>query len=137
MNRPIKFRAWAEKEKIWLSSTIVNIELDGTLIVNDYSSEKVLRQIRKDIILQQFTGLLDKNGKEIYEGDVVSVQSDIGFGEIELNTPRKAIIEYATPARDRYGFVMEYENGGFDELRAANNVIEVIGNIHENPDLIK
>ena len=72
--------------------------------------------------LMQYTGLKDKNGKEIYEGDVVKIQSLLGGGRISTD-----YIEW-----ERTGFVSHF--GG---RIPRENRIEVIGNIYENPDLIK
>ena len=95
--------------------------------------------------IMQFTGLLDRNGKEIYEGDI-----------IQLNTPRKVKVfvdyfpEYGRfvlrnykeeePMQVMQSFVLDIvksANHIDDEDEEAMDTVEVIGNIHENPDLLK
>ena len=89
MNRAIKFRAWDKKEKkmykpfsmdeVWYSN-----EDDGIHFGNGLESDRKLRgkelvtfDILEDCILMQFTGLKDKNGKEIYESDLVKYNNRI------------------------------------------------------------
>jgi len=74
------------------------------------------------IYLLQFTGLLDKNGKEIYEGDIATHRKAGDFDKKELVTG-EIVIE---PTR---GVVIGGWPASFD--------IEVIGNIYENPELLK
>ena len=64
MNREIKFRVWDEKYNQWDTSPLTI-----------YPAESVVKQGR---VIQQFTGLKDKNGKEIYEGDIVSFKYTVG-----------------------------------------------------------
>jgi uncharacterized phage protein (TIGR01671 family) len=88
-----------------------------------------------DFVLEQFTGLLDKNGKEIYEGDIIR------SGDNEICD---VVVEFG----DTYDF--DSENGYYGWFgRYINNdgccqinqsikyTSEVIGNIHENPDLLE
>ena len=96
-------------------------------IIQDKENEKIYWTPRTQVIpetIGQFTGLLDKNGKEIYEGDIVE------FVNVDL-----------------HDCVIVYDNGSFmyrelgedislEELRLQFTV-EIIGNIHDNPELIK
>ncbi len=109
MSRIIKFRAWDEDEKKMISLfdcyDIFGRELRATKAT-----------------LEQFTGLLDKNGKEIYEGDILKIGKS--FWQVEWNDEK---------ARWDCVDTTTYKPiGGMD----FTGYIEVIGNIHENPDLL-
>ncbi len=97
--REIKFRAWDKIGKIMIPVSRLDFPLS-----------------EKREILMQFTGLLDKNGKEIYEGDIVS-----------WNDKKARVI---------------FSNGKFTadihgKFEVTNwNSCEIIGNIYENPNLL-
>jgi len=123
--REIKFRGWNLVDKRWDKTSKV-------FGMNDYFKELgngVFRFNRGDVILMQYTGLKDKNGKEIYEGDIVlRPKGNILKGE-QWNEVIRAV---------------EYNNyhGGFcwadwrlDKEIASKG--KVIGNIYENPELLK
>lgn len=136
MNREIKFRAWDKEAKRWLRPEdfdegflFLNWCLDknneGVFYIHDRSPSGI-----ENIILMQFTGLFDKNKKPIYEGDIC-----IGIWDGDLDyTKQKVTIEYSDGA-----FVESYfgSNIGNQTSRRTGNTIEVIGNIHENPELLK
>jgi len=107
--REIKFRAWDVQAKAWLLLTGLILEEDGS--VEQITGYK----------LMQFTGLHDKNGKEIWEGDIVHVERSCGL------YPRNEVVKMP----DIY--VYNFDDGGF----AEGNEYEVIGNIYESPDLLK
>lgn len=71
-NRIYKFRAWQENTKMMHYNNIF-LRFDGKLINWDYNGEFVC----KNLISLQYTGFIDKKGKEIYEGDIVKGKTDI------------------------------------------------------------
>ena len=115
--REIKFRAWDKEKKIMI------LDLNGWS--KGYS---------KKYELMQFTGLKDKNGKEIYEGDIIKYLPD--------PMPLRIVEWY------EYGYTCKYTKPikgilgkGFFEINSGTlsflESCEVIGNIYENKDLIK
>lgn len=149
MNRPIKFRAWDKETKIMeydiLFSGVRN------LLQHRLENPKVFKVI-------QFTGLKDKNGKEIYEGDICKCNESSllkkRFGEHETNMPHC----WCNPKKTAYSngnmhiahneeMTGKIEQGNgcwlvfglpiFNFIDPALVVhIEVIGNIYENPNLL-
>ena len=126
--REIKFRVWnKERKEMWSMDNLLDV--DGTTPFQD-----ILRNLNgeKDIWkLMQFTGLLDKNGKEIYEGDILD------WGD---NFP-SVVIWSKLAGGETPGFELEekgdYEYPIYHTLSAYTNPFEVIGNIYENPELLK
>ncbi len=125
--REIKFRAWLRKDK---EMVLLGKFEDLIWDCNGYT-EKTINQME----LMQYTGLKDKNGKEIYEGDIVK---GISYKEpIVCRTSIKVIgvVEWTN----------NFGNAGFDfhnslpkGFRTYPNLqnCEVIGNIYENPELL-
>ena len=124
MNREIKFRAWDEKHKlmVWNPRLDVTAHPDGSV---DYRAGTKT--------LMQYTGLKDKNGKEIYEGDVLRL------GEFEVGDGKnigevKYFGDDGYPAFDIQGNDMETNALSY---LIADGEVEIIGNIYENPNLIR
>ena len=148
MSRSIKFRAWMPSQKKMFSAEEMASDQMALLpdghFANIHGVSTKLSQIysHDEMLPLQFTGLLDKNGKEIYEGDVVKwslVKGDIG--EVVFDT--KVIVEYR---KEVYETVNEisgwYVREGVRQMfglagAVKDNVIEIIGNIYENIDLLK
>jgi uncharacterized phage protein (TIGR01671 family) len=98
---------------------------DGT-----YAPDVVLEEVGDRFILQQYTGLDDKDGEKIYEGDIVE--------GIDLNSgPAKAVVGFDTFGI-YYTDISKYPQEPYEEcLPFAQEYNKVIGNIFENPDLLK
>jgi len=71
--------------------------------------------------LMQYTGLLDRNGKEIYEGDILSSFTYPKIGKL-IRIPKQKIVEFNV--------------GGIWQGYQIDDTDEIIGNIYENPDLL-
>lgn len=126
MSREIKFRAWDKSIKKMIQPH------NG-----DFIKWHAMSNWKDCLIVMQFTGLLDKNGKEIYEGDIISYTI---FDHNDHDTQFKGIIKWVGS-----GFIVTQipdtlHNGDFGiELYwvwQQDEEFEVIGNIHQNPELL-
>lgn len=134
MNREIKFRAWDKENKRW--DNLPLLEVTTGLLFEDGRSVEDNRIYRPDaFILMQFTGLKDKNGKEIYEEDIVKWSSwRIGTWKQHFEENYHYQNKIVIWSNKRGSWIL-----GNDEhwnLGIYDNV-EVIGNIYENPELLK
>ena len=126
--REIKFRAWhTAKQKMSPTFSLEEIYLRG----GDGYAASLWRE-RSNLIIQQYTGLKDKNGKEVYEGDVICIVKDNVVDVIDG-------WERTEPQGEFYEVV--YKNGAFwvgDELIWEwVKDGEVVGNIYESPELLE
>ncbi len=120
----LKFRAW-DKDTAKYTDGVGELYVD---ILEVGTKTYCIEQMCPGrYILEQYTGLKDKNGKEIYEGDVVRVVRSYGYGFLPKGA--KAKIEFDEKE-------LCYKLRGQGEFRlTAKKELEVIGNIHENPEL--
>ena len=132
MSRELKFRAWDKENEEYINGYDVLLRCNGSAI-SRYALGILDTDMPVNVIIEQYTGLKDKNGKEIYEGDIVSEVIDVG-------APCSPFIcRYIVEWNEElclFGLIDLKENGVHDELWETNQSIEVIGNIHENPELL-
>ena len=120
MNREIKFRAWDKNNKEIYEHPFGYIEFYKDSLVVGFDDGD-LKLEGDDVILMQYTGLKDKQGKEIYEGDILKGK---GFnGEVDI--------------WEAVNLCYFHHWQETESLMEENGDIEIIGNIYENPDLIK
>lgn len=129
-----KFRAWLKKEKCFADQVdairpqLCEIDLSWK---GAWGSECF--NLLEDVELMQSTGLLDKNGKEIFEGDVIAIEVD------DTETPINARVFQ----NSKIGVLMfhvfeDNEDVPMVELLEDNSVaFEIIGNIYETPELLE
>ena len=83
----------------------------------------------------QFTGLFDKNGKEIYEGDIITVNGR--YPRVVLWDKMMWALMPTEYYHDAYFWVMNLQHPGPDWWEEFSDEFEIIGNIHDNPELLK
>ena len=133
MNADVKrmrpeFRAWTDEGKVMYYD--VYPFKDGTLLLS-YDKIAFDEVPASDFILMQSTGLLDKNGKEIYEGDIVKYEAG-------CNTVTEEVVydkNFAGFGVKDADAVIIFTFGELAEDIGLHS-LEVIGNIYENPELL-
>lgn len=126
--REIKFRAWLKEKKEMIDNARPDFFCKqlNYLRGNSAGGQDVLGVSTEDIELMQYTGLKDKNNKEIYEGDVLSNGND--------EKPYKVIFENGS---FRAEFEGDFEEYSFYLIDIVAQHCEIVGNIYENPELLK
>lgn len=115
MNREIKFRAWDIDNKKYEYDIAIR-PINRIIGLEIFNNDMYPVEFRG--IVEQYTGLTDKNGKEIYEGDIV----------------RQVGGNLLCPVEFKYGGFVPFTS---DMMSFDNDYCEVIGNIHENPELLE
>ena len=114
--RPIKFRAWDKEAKEMISWEDICGRYDFCIEIID----------AEEMIVEQFTGLSDKNGKEIWEGDKVEYED----GSIKWTKT----VQWDDDISGWLPFCVPID---YDEVYLKKACIEVIGTIHDKAELLK
>lgn len=122
--KELRFRAWLKNYNCY--ADVIGFE-QGRLFVQFQSGERAHKRLYAPIencVLEQYTGLKDKNGKEIYENDIVEYDWHIIGDKPAYRTKEQVVFDDMGARLDT------------DRIRFCTNV-EVIGNIHENDNLLE
>ncbi|PKE47949.1 YopX family protein [Macrococcoides caseolyticum] len=111
-----KFRIFDKKKKRFLGDFTMEIDKFGIHVLDEFNY--VVDE--DDRVLMQSTGLTDVNGKEIFEGDIVKYWENIGYIEFYQGS-----------------WVINWNDGSLFDLYDNDNNLEVLGNIHEHPELLE
>ena len=132
MNREIKYRGKNLTNNQWIYGGIAE-DKDGNFVVLPKNNWQKGRCVDKETI-GQFTGLYDKNSKEIYEGDILLFRTD-------RFTSKPIAVVFHNGAFGYFytgDFVSFVGNTNFKFcINGSDEFFEIIGNIHDNPELIK
>ena len=129
-----RYRAWDSVEKKFVEHFFIT---ENGLICNmekPTSDRKLIIPIEKsELNLMQSTGLFDKNGKEIFEGDVISTYTD------NLVIKRDNLLGFYVEVDEKRNHFAETVDIEYLDLFAKDFgvAVEVLGNIYENPELLE
>ena len=143
-----KFKAWHKAEKVMCDVSTINFD-SGAFLVGVKKGEDQIEDKYfipapidgrfcnfDEFELLQYTGLKDKNGKEIYEGSIVRVDA------ISIYEAKNAIMKWRDWESENYwmkikaGWYLSGINRRIAQIW-TEKTIEIIGNIHKNPELLK
>ncbi|RNE05599.1 YopX family protein [Lacticaseibacillus paracasei] len=130
MKREIKFRAWNKKDKVMVDVASINFWPDGVLSVLE-DVDDAEPQLADGYELMQYTGLHDKNGRDIYEGDII-----VTHPKSRYEAPKSGVVQFGGHCPS---FGYKTEDGEEYDIWSSNayRTYEVIGNIFEDKQLLE
>ncbi|WP_076634778.1 YopX family protein [Lactiplantibacillus plantarum] len=126
----IKFRAWDKVQKVMMVPRDMYTDSDGNIFyVEAMGPDGEYDEGDLDVFkLEQFTGLTDVNGKDVYEGDIV--KSNYKYSQPKVS---QIIME------DGNSYILGEDLATGNEMLVSDHIgeIEIVGNVHDNPELLK
>ena len=124
MTRPLKFKVWNKKSNEWC----------GTIGLNETISHNSIINLPDDLVFVQYTGLTDKNGKEICEGDILIHKTSSIFAT--------GVIGQVLYETDQGAYIFQYKRNGLNQNYINLNCdvafeSVIVGNIFEHIELLK
>lgn len=119
MQDRFKFRAWDKRHKEYAYDVQNEFQKYGHMICETLDFGQALND--DELELEQCTDLKDKNGKLIYEGDIVEVP----------------VLYNGIPTGEKQRCEVYYKHGAFNIYAVKSKYLKVIGNIHENSELLE
>ncbi len=145
-NREIKFRVWNKRTNNWVHGPGHEINLFGeTILLGGFMRGIGLEELN-DCVALQYTGMKDKNGKEIYEGDFVSVVDENNIFDIRFGKVKRTVVGIDAATLHLVEINCFYfHRDGFPYFSITYNFIgkhdlddtKIIGNIFQNKNLLK
>lgn len=129
--RPIKFRGKSKLNGEWHYGNLFVSDTRGRTHIS--TPARGCLSIAPDTV-GQFTGLYDKNGQEIYEGDIITLKGL--YPRVVLWDKMMWALMPTDYYQDNIFWVMNLQHPGVDWWEEYTSEFEVIGNIHDNPELI-
>ncbi len=139
MSREIKFRAWDKtSNRMFYQEDFERVELDTknklvSLVISETIGSKYVLDYEDGIEaeIMQYISLKDKNRKEIYEGDILSIKI---YGGDKVIVEGKTVVEFKDGC---FGVIWGHDKAFLSLNSFFKAKFEVIGNIYENPELLR
>jgi uncharacterized phage protein (TIGR01671 family) len=140
MSRELKFRVWDAKYKSWMPTEddAIMIDMTGQIYFQrkDQQNQHSLVADQKRFVITQYTGLKDKNGRELYEGDIILMPQDATMshptGESELCKVGMSGGAFGYWLCDRFESFLDW----YGEIDVIDDA-EIIGNMWETPEFVE
>ena len=129
-----KFRAWDTTKKEMFKDTFAITESGQVVVVEQESVVCPPDYVFVDhLVIMQSTGLFDRNGKEIFEGDIITNGKDVmcmkRHNTLGFYVEQKGKVEFIADS----AVLEEFE----EDAKEIADILEIIGNVYENPELLE